>query len=197
MIIIGLTGLIGVGKSTVSTMVRRSHIPVFDADAEVQKLFHDGKVIDELVEAFGIEIISEGCVDKSVIFKKCFMFNEKRDELDNIFHPRVKMSMDRFIKINRSRRERIVVLDIPLLFETGLNEKVDYVITITSPKFLQQMRVLRRPGMTLEKFKVVVKNQFPNTVKIRGSDCVIRNGLNKGYIRSKVLRFLNNILVER
>src|SRR5579862_8680617 len=148
-IILGLTGSIGMGKSTAAATLRRLGVPVFDADAEVHRLLAPGgTAVTRVAAAFPGVRDAAGGVDRRRLGQQVFEDPPALRRLEAILHPLVRAAEKRFVARAHSRRERLAVLDIPLLFESGSVERCDMVLVVSAPARLQRERVMRRPGMT-------------------------------------------------
>lgn len=179
MIVLGLTGSIGMGKSTAAATFRFLRVPVYDADAEIHRLLgRGGAAVKRVGKAFP-GVVRSGAVDRQALGKKVFTDPAKLRTLESILHPMARVAQKRFLAAAMRRREPIVVLDIPLLFETGGDANCDATLVVTAPAFLQRMRVLRRPGMTQEKFAAILAKQMPDAEKRRRADFVVQTGLDK------------------
>jgi len=191
MIILGLTGSIGMGKSTAAATLRRLGIPLFDADRLVHRLLGPGGSAVELVEAVfpGVRRL-EGGIDRALLGQRVFSDREALSRLERIIHPMVEAGEKRFLASARARREPIVVLDIPLLFESGSERRCDYVLVVSAPTLVQRQRVLRRPGMTERRMGAILANQMPDREKRRRADFVVPTGMS----RSLSLRRLRAIV---
>ena len=191
MIILGLTGSIGMGKSTAAATLRRLGIPLFDADRLVHRLLGPGGSAVELVEAVfpGVRRL-EGGIDRALLGQRVFSDREALSRLERIIHPMVEAGEKRFLASARARREPIVVLDIPLLFESGSERRCDYVLVVSAPGLVQRQRVLRRPGMTERRMRAILANQMPDREKRRRADFVVPTGMS----RSLSLRRLRAIV---
>ncbi|MGL4543275.1 MAG: dephospho-CoA kinase [Polymorphobacter sp.] len=174
MIIIGLTGSIGMGKSTVAAMFGRLGVPVFDADAQVHKLQARGGAALPLIEAAFPGTTSDNGLDRAKLGAAVFGNREALKALEHIIHPLVGKAQLAFRR--RHRRKRIVVLDIPLLFEGNGWKGCDLTVVVSAPYDVQRARVLARPGMTPEKFDAIVKTQLPDAQKRARADLVIPTG---------------------
>jgi dephospho-CoA kinase len=173
MIIIGLTGSIGMGKSVLAAQCRFLKIPVHDADAAVHAMMQpDGPAFDDVCAAFPTAMNS-GKIDRAALGKIIFHDSDKRHILESIIHPLVRESSNHFVSQCYKRREKLCVLDIPLLFETGRDKDMDTVICTTAPSWVQQRRVLSRPNMSEEKFKQIKSAQIPDLYKRLRSDYII------------------------
>ncbi len=179
--IIGLTGSIGMGKSTAAQMLRVLKIPVFDSDAYVHDALKSNHAVIQ-----GIHAHFPDCFDKKtkkinrqalghIVFKN----TAARQTLESILHPHVWHAQRDFIAKCRRAGYTKIVLDIPLLFETGSERKCNEIICVTAPSFLQQQRVLARSGMTAEKFNAILKRQLPDLHKKRMADHIIPTGLGR------------------
>lgn len=176
MIVLGLTGSIGMGKSTAAKMLRRLGIPVHDADAAVHRLLAKGGAAVPLIAAAFPGTVVAGRVDRPALGAKVFGNPQELRRLEAILHPLVQAATRRFLRRQQARRRQLVVLDIPLLFETGGEKRCDAVIVVTAPRFVQRARVLARPRMTPERFAEVERQQMPDREKRRRADFVIETG---------------------
>lgn len=180
MIILGLTGSIGMGKSTAATMLRRLGVPVHDADAAVHRLLaKGGAAVPEIAQAFP-NVVSGDAVDRPALGRVAFGDESALRRLEAILHPMVRRSTIRFLAAAARARRAIVVLDVPLLFESSGARNCDAVAVVSAPDFLQAQRVLRRPGMTPSRFAAILARQLPDRDKRRCADYVVTTGLGKG-----------------
>lgn len=180
MVILGLTGSIGMGKTTAADMLRGMGIPVYDSDAAVHGLLSPGgEAVEAIRAAFPDVITPEGGVDRQALGRRVFGDPQALRVLESIIHPRVRRIQDQFLRRAAARREPIVVLDVPLLFETEGDQRCDAVVVVSSPAFLQRQRVLSRPGMTPEKLAGILGQQVPDTEKKRRADFVVSTNLGK------------------
>ncbi|HTV89443.1 MAG TPA: dephospho-CoA kinase [Stellaceae bacterium] len=181
MIVLGLTGSIGMGKSTAAATLRRLGVPVFDADAEVHRLLAAGGAATAPVEAAfpGVRGATGG-IDRQLLAQRVFNNAPALRQLEAILHPLVQAAEQRFVARARARRERLVVLDIPLLFETGGGVRCDFVIVVSAPARLQRERVLRRPGMSARRLAGILEAQMPDREKRRRADFVVQTALGRG-----------------
>ena len=172
--LIGLTGSIGMGKSTVADMFERAGIPVFDADAEVRAMQGpDGELLSAIEEAFPGSTGPEG-VDREALGKLVFADKEALGRLEAIVHPAVGEKRAQFFANNANAP--MLVFDIPLLFERGGHEALDVVVVVSAPAEAQRERVLARPGMTVEKFEHILGLQVPDSEKRERADHIIDTG---------------------
>ncbi len=180
MIVLGLTGSIGMGKTKAARAFRRLGVPVFDADAAVHALLGPGgAAVDQVAEAFGAAA-GAGGIDRTALGRRVFGNAAALEQLEGILHPLVRAREKRFLAAARRRRVPLVVLDIPLLFETGGEARCDAVAVVSAPPFVQRARVLGRPGMTPEKLSAIRARQMPDAEKRRRADFVIATGTHRG-----------------
>ena len=181
MIILGLTGSIGMGKSTAARMLRRFGVPVHDADRVVHGLLAKGGAAVAAVEmVFGPDVIRDGAVDRPRLGARVFGDRAALGRLEAILHPLVRRAERRFLALAAARRAKVVVLDIPLLFETGGQRRMDATVVVTAPAFIQRLRVLARPGMSADKLDAILRRQTPDAEKRRRADFLVQTGLGKG-----------------
>lgn len=171
--IIGLTGSIAMGKSTVADMFRQLAIPVFDSDAEVHRLYQPGAIGTQKIAKLYPEVISHGAVDREKLSKLVQNDAQILSVLEGIIHPLIKQRQDDFIRQHANKSSSIVVLDIPLLFETGRENDFDQVIVVSAPEQVQKKRALKRPGMTESKFETILAQQLADSEKRARADVVI------------------------
>ena len=180
MITLALTGSVGMGKSAAVGMLRRMGVPVWDADAEVHRLLGSGgEAVAAVAREFPGTLLGDR-IDRKRLGARVFGDHLALRRLEAILHPRVRAAERRFLRSWRRRRAPLVVLDIPLLFETGGETRVDGVIVVSAPAWLQRQRVMRRPGMSEDRFRAVLAQQMPDVEKRRRADWVVPTGLGKG-----------------
>lgn len=193
MIVLGLTGSIGMGKSTAANMLRAMGVPVHDADATVHQLFaRDRQMRDRIASRFPGVVTGDG-VDRQALGAAVFGDPAARRDLEAIVHPRVRAAADAFLRRHRRLRTPLVVLDIPLLFETGGEDRVDGVIVVSAPGALQRRRVMARPGMDAERFAGILASQMPDREKRRRADFVVETGLGKAYTFRRLKRIVTAV----
>lgn len=171
MIIIGLTGSIGMGKSTTSAMFKGLGIPVNDSDAVVHDLYRTDAV-SPVGEAFPGSV-RDGAIDRAELSRQLAARPDDLKLLEKIVHPLVRQRENLFIETQKAAGKDIVLLDIPLLFETGGEQRVDAVVVVTCDPETQRKRVLARPGMTEEKFRLILARQMPDAEKRKRADFLI------------------------
>jgi dephospho-CoA kinase len=188
MVIVGLTGSIGMGKSTAATMLRRMGVPVYDADAAVHALqAPGGSALPEIEKAFP-GVVKNGVLDRQALGARVFGNREALRKLEAIVHPLVGQRQRAFLRRASFLRAPLVVLDIPLLFE-GLGERrVDATLVVSAPMFLQRRRVMARPGMTADKLDGILRQQVPDSLKRRKATIVIPTGLGLAPTRAALTR---------
>jgi len=163
MVILGLTGSIGMGKSATADLFRARGVPVHDSDASVHALYA-GRAAP-LIEAAFPGTVREGVVDRAALGKAVLGDPVALKRLEALIHPLVAQERDAFLAKAAKDNQSVVVLDIPLLFEIGGTAMVDAVVVVTAPESVQKARVLARPGMTPEKFAAIVAKQVPDREK--------------------------------
>ena len=174
MIILGLTGSIGMGKSTTADMFRSENIPVHDADQTVHQLYINEAVIP-IKNLFPTAVVN-GVVDRQELGRIVLSDRTKMRQLEKLVHPMVREKEMRFIQNARDDGAFLVVLDIPLLYETGGENRVDAVVVVSASFDEQRKRVLARQGMTEEKFRSILNKQMPDGEKRKRADFVIDTG---------------------
>jgi dephospho-CoA kinase len=190
MIVLGLTGSIGMGKSTAARALRRLGVPVHDSDAAVHRLLGPGgAAVRRIAEAFP-STVRAGAVDRTALGRIVFADPAALRRLEAILHPLVGASAHRFLRRHRSARTPVVALDVPLLLETGGERRCDFVVVVSAPPFLQRQRVLGRAGMTEARFAGILRQQMPDSQKRRRADAVVLTGLGKDHARRQIVRAL-------
>jgi dephospho-CoA kinase len=185
--LVALTGSIGMGKSTTLAMFAALGVPVWDADAAVHRIYAKGGVGVEAVGAVFPDCIApDGHVDREALSKVVLGDRAKLKALEDIVHPLVGGDRTAFINDAQAKGAPMVLLDIPLLFETGGQERVDAVVVVSCAPDLQRTRVLARPGMSVEKFEAIVARQTPDARKREKADFVITTDLGLDETRKQV-----------
>ncbi|WP_293880818.1 dephospho-CoA kinase [Sphingomonas sp.] len=188
MMIVGLTGSIGMGKSTIAAMFREFGVPVFDADAVVHVLEGPGGGLVDAIEASFPGTTSDDGVDRVKLAAEVFGDDGALQRLEAIVHPAIAEQRARFLEAHSNAS--IVVFDIPLLFEKGGNLTVDKVIVVSAPESTQRARALTRPGMTVEKFEQIKARQTPDARKRALADYVIDTSTTLAVTRTRVKQVL-------
>jgi len=189
--IIGLTGSIASGKSRVAYLCRQMGLPVHDSDAAAHQLMAPyGVAVPAILQKFGAVGALETGIDRPALGKMIFADPAAKSELEAILHPLISADRDRFIRQHRIWRHSKLVLDIPLLFENGLEHICDEVITVWAPAFLRRQRALQRPHMTAEKYAQILSVQMAQAEKCRLSDLSLPSGLGYAETRRRLRRWL-------
>jgi dephospho-CoA kinase len=174
MIVLGLTGSIGMGKSTTAEMFAERGVPVFDSDAAVHRLYA-GRAAPAIEAAFPGTTTKTG-VDREKLAKAVLGNPAALARLEAIVHPMVREERERFLAASRAAGADIVLLDIPLLFESGGGTGIDRIVVVTASPEEQRRRVLARPGMTVEKFEAILARQMSDAEKRRRADFIVDTG---------------------
>ena len=188
MILLGLTGSIGMGKSTTSAMFRQSGVPVYDADAAVHRLYA-GRAVEPIRSVFPDAIV-DGQVDRTVLSRLVLADSSALPKIEAIVHPLVADSRRAFLDACRARAIPGCVLDVPLLFETGGDRSVDVVVVVSASADVQKKRVLARADMTPEKFAAIHAKQMPDVEKRRRAHFVVDTGCGIEYAQRQVAALL-------
>ncbi len=191
MIVLGLTGSIGMGKSTTARMFRDAGVPVHDSDETVHRLYA-GKAAG-LIEKRFPGVVHDGVVDREKLAKAVLGQPDALKDLERIVHPLVRADADAFLERHRQEGARLALLDIPLLFETGGEDRVDRILVVTAPAGVQRERVLARPGMTEEKFEAILSRQVPDAEKRRRADYIIDTGQGMDAARRRVAEIVDEL----
>jgi dephospho-CoA kinase len=190
MLIVGLTGSIGMGKSTASRMFKRLGVPVHDADAIVHGLLSKGGQAVAEVERLFPGVVTAGAVDRQALGARVFGKTEELRTLERLLHPLVHQAEKRFLARSRASRQRLAVLDIPLLFESKSQRRCHLAVVVSAPAFVQAARVLARPGMSLEKLAQILARQMPDGEKRRRADLVVPSGLGHRFALRRIVRLV-------
>eukprot|EP01037_Dinobryon_pediforme_P012895 gene12895-12996_t len=188
--IVGLTGGIGMGKSTASAAFRRAGIPVFDADAAVHVLQGPGGRALPAIGAAFPGTVAGGVLDRAALRGAVIGRPDAMKRLEGIIHPMVRGMERAFVARARRARARAVVLDIPLLFETGGEGRVDFVVVVSAPRAVQIARVRRRRRMDEAQIRAIIAKQMPDGEKRRRADLVVQTGLSRFHALRTLRRFI-------
>ena len=191
MFILGLTGSLGMGKSTTAGFFAEAGIPVHDADAVVHRLY-EGEAARAIEAAFP-GTTTAGKVDRIKLAARVLDDPAALRQLEAIVHPLVQAAEGRFLADARARDAKIVVLDIPLLLETESHHRVDAVVVVTAPSETQRRRVLERPGMTPDKLDALLARQMPDSEKRRHADFVVDTSQGFDAARAQVKEILRAV----
>ena len=173
MLLVGLTGSIGMGKSKSAELFEAEGLPVYDADASVHALYEKGGAAVALLSDFFPEAIKDGAVDRTILGQLVLNDSEKLQKLESIVHPLAGQMQKEFLELQEASGKRAVILDIPLLLEKNAEGLVDVVVVVSTTPEVQKKRVLERPGMTEEKFLSILSKQMPDSEKREKADFVV------------------------
>lgn len=195
MIVVGLTGSLGMGKTTTANMLRGMGYPVHCSDDAVHALMNAGGAgVDAVAADFPAARDKSGQgIDRRALRALLGKDHAAWDRLERILHPLVVGSQQAFLQAQRAKGVKIAVLDIPLLFETGAQARVDYTICVTAPAFLQRQRAFARPGMTAEDFAFRLSRQMPDGEKRKRADFIVQTGLGLAYTRWELRNIIKKI----
>lgn len=196
MIVLGLTGSIGMGKSTTAKFFKQKGIPVYDADETVHQLYQDESVIKRITAIFD-DCLTDNHIDRAKISRQIVQDPAKLVSLEKIIHPLVREKENAFVAIHRKNGDKLVVLDIPLLFETGGLERVDKIAVVSAPMEIQRQRVLQRDGWTEEKFQAVLARQIPDSEKRMRADFIIDTSKGLEYAENEVDNIISHLMGGR
>lgn len=195
MIVIGLTGSIGMGKTTAGNMLRDMGVPVHCSDEAVHELLRQGgagvqPVLMVFLEAWGKDRKE---IDRRKLREILDRDHGKWDELEDVLHPLVIERQQAFLKAQQGQGVRMAALDIPLLFETGAENRVDFTVCVSAPGFVQRHRVLSRSGMEEDYLEFLLSRQMPDAEKRRRADFIVQTGLGLSYTRRQLENVLRRI----
>lgn len=208
MIVLGITGSIGMGKSTIGAQLQTLGVDVHESDKTVHRLLYAGRKgylavaaafpYYEYAQIFG----KKNAAGRRPLNRKALgdlVFNNEahRKTLEGILHPLVREAQDKFIRDQKRAGKKMAALDIPLLFETGAENRVDYVINVSAPAHVQRSRVMARPNMSEEKFNAILKSQMPDAEKCVRADYVIHTGLGRAQSMKELKAALADIKKRR
>ena len=191
MLVIGLTGGIGMGKSAAAEHFARAGVPVFNADACVHRLYEGDAV--EAIEAAFPGVARGGKVDRQLLSERIAGSPERLRQLEEIVHPLVVASEVEFLREQEKNGADMAVLEIPLLFETGAHSRVDVTVVLSAPEVVQRDRVLARPGMTIDKLEHLLARQLPDVEKRARADYVVDSGLPLDAMHAELDRLLESL----
>ncbi len=195
MIVLGLTGSIGMGKSTTARFFAEMGVPVLDSDTVVHALYQ-GEAVAPIDQAFpGTNI--DGCIDRTELSRRVLGNPLALRQLEAIVHPLVRQAQSRFLAEAERAGARVVVLDIPLLFETGADYNVDAVVVVTAPVQVQRARVMDRPAMTVAKLQALLQRQVPDAEKRRRADFIVDTSHGFDSARAQVRAILDAVSAIR
>ncbi len=191
-VIIGLTGSIGMGKTTASLMLRRLGLPICDSDLLVHRMLaRDGEAVS-LVGAEFEGVVINDAVDRAALGKKVFGDTEELKRLEKIIHPLVRLKQIQFIKTCRRQNRIAGILDVPLLYEVNTDQICDFTIVVSAPEFIQKQRVMARAGMTAARLSKTLARQMPDIEKQKRADFVVPTGLNKRHTLNRLYKIIRS-----
>lgn len=194
MIVIGLTGSIGMGKTTTAKLFAGEGVPVLDSDEVVHGLYREQAV--PLIEAAFPGSTVSGAVDRQKLGEILRKNPANFEKLEEIVHPLVRERQEAFLAASRKDDAQFALLDIPLLFETGAESRVDKVVVVSCAPEIQRERVLSRPGMTEEKFEMILARQTPDAEKRRRADFIVDSGNGVDAARDQVREILQKLAAQ-
>ncbi|MEM9044138.1 MAG: dephospho-CoA kinase [Pseudomonadota bacterium] len=193
MIILGLTGSIGMGKSTTAEMFRDAGVPVWDADAAVHRLYAADGAGTEAISKLCPDAISVQGVDRTKLRAAILSDDQLLPKIEAAIHPLVAADRNTFLDDARSSGAKIALCDIPLLFETGANKWLDRIVVVSAPADVQRDRVLARPGMTEEAFKAILAKQTPDAEKRAKADYIVDTSQGLDHAREAVREIVEDL----
>ncbi|MET3589057.1 dephospho-CoA kinase [Bartonella silvatica] len=191
--IIGLTGSIAMGKTTVAGFFRQAGVSVFSADEMVHKLYDSEKTCSLIKHIFP-DVIENGKINRVKLSEILINDDKKLQKLEKIIHPLVRTKEEEFVETARQQGEKLVVLDIPLLFETKSEKRVDFVVVVSAPLTMQKERAMIRPNMSEEKFAFISSKQMSDEKKRERADFVIDTGKDLENTRQQVFCLIKKLL---
>jgi dephospho-CoA kinase len=195
MLVIGLTGGIGMGKSAAAEHFARRGVPVFNADACVHHLY-EGKAV-AAIEAHFPGVTRGGRVDRKLLAEQVTGRSERLRELEKIVHPMVVKAEIDFLREQERKGEKLAVLEIPLLFETGAEKRVDVTVVLSAPSDVQRERVLARPGMTVDKLEHLLARQFSDAARRTRADYVVDSGAPLTDMRIEIDKLIESLQTRK
>ena len=192
MIKLGLTGSIGMGKSTTAQLFAEKGVPVYDADATVHQLYQS-EAVPLIAEVFP-EAVIDGKIDRKILSTSVLGKPDELKKLEKIVHPLVHAKEQQFLCDAEAKGAKLVVLDIPLLFETSGTGRVDKILVVSAPYDIQRQRVLERENMTEKKFQSILARQMPDAEKRTKADFIVDTGRDKDFARQQVSDILEKLL---
>ncbi|WP_102829930.1 dephospho-CoA kinase [Bartonella bovis] len=191
--IVGLTGSIAMGKSTVARFFKQAGIPVFDADKIVHQLYRSEPALSLIARSFP-DVVENGQVNRLKLSKILINNHEKLQILEKIIYPLVWKKEEEFVNKARKQGKKLIVLDIPLLFETNSENRVDSIIVVSAPLAIQKSRAMNRPNMSEEKFAAINAKQMSDKKKQERADFIIDTGKSLDNTRQQVFHIIKSLL---
>ncbi|MCP9627596.1 dephospho-CoA kinase [Rhodopseudomonas palustris] len=188
MLVLGLTGSIGMGKSTTAKLFQEAGVPVYDADATVHKIY-EGEAVPAIEAAFP-GVVVNGKVDRALLSAKVVHDAVAMKRLEQIVHPMLRSHHQTFLDDAESSGAAVAVVDVPLLFETGGEKRVDAVVVVTTSPTVQRERILARDNMTPEKLDAILARQLPDAEKRKRADFVVDTSHGLDPVRARIQEIL-------
>ena len=192
--IVGLTGAMGAGKSSLAKYLRREGIPIHCADQEVHDLLAYDAEIQEKVKGLWPDVFVEGGIDRNKLGNHTFYSSQTLTQLENLLYPKLLQRQKKFLLKNQKLNVSLVVLDAPLLCEVGLDRYCHFVVMAFAPLFLREQRVLRRKEMTQQKFQMITSHQMKDQQRRKYVDFIVPTGREKGSALKRIRDILNTLL---
>lgn len=196
MILVGLTGSIGMGKTTTANMFKKLGAAVFDADGAVHKLYDRGGAAVALIRAVFPDAVKNGAVDRQVLSRHMHEDPLNLEVLESFVHPMVSNLRKQAIKAAKAKNKDVFIIDIPLLFETNQQEKFDKIIVVSARPDIQKSRVLKRPEMTPQKYEFILGRQVPDNAKRENADYVITTNDGLEHTMEQVKTVMQDLRME-
>src|ERR1700692_4152629 len=193
MLIVGLTGSIGMGKSTTAKLFAEAGVPVYDADAAVHELY-EGEAAAAAIEAAFPGTTANGKVDRALLSARVVHDPAAMKQLEQIVHPMLGASRQKFLDDAERSGAPVAVVDVPLLFETGGEERVDALVVVTTTPEIQRQRILTRDNMTSEKLDAILARQLPDAEKRRRADFVVDTSHGLDPVRTRIRDILTEVV---
>jgi dephospho-CoA kinase len=191
MLVIGLTGGIGMGKSAAAEHFARAGVPVFNADACVHRLY-EGEAVRPIEAAFP-GVTRDGRVDRTLLAEKLAGSQQRLKQLEQIVHPMVVKAEIDFLREQEDRGAKLAVLEIPLLFETGADARVDVTVVLSAPPEVQRKRVLARPGMTIDQLEHLIARQLPDAEKRARADFIVDSATSLADMHAEIDKLIESL----
>ncbi|MBY0293537.1 MAG: dephospho-CoA kinase [Alphaproteobacteria bacterium] len=194
MIIVGLTGAMGAGKSNLARYLHREGIPLHCADQEIHNLLASDAEIQKKVKALWPDVFVEGSIDRNKLGNRTFFSSQTLTQLEDLLYPKLLQRQRKFLVKNQKLKTPLVVFDAPLLCEVGLDRYCHFVLMAYAPPFLRKQRVLRRKGMTQQKFQMITSHQMKDQQRRKYVDFIIPTGREKGSALKRIRDLLDTLL---
>jgi dephospho-CoA kinase len=192
-LVIGLTGSLGMGKSSTARMLKKLKIPVFESDSTVHALFHNNKAVQDLIRQHFPTAFQQGSIDRSFLAAIVFKDPEKLKQLEAIIHPFVFSAIEEFIEKEAQKQQKLVVLDIPLLFEVGYHLQCDETIVVWCEERVRKERLLKRPGFKEQHYNDILAQQMKDDEKKKRADFILETTFGKVHTFKQLLTILKAI----